>query len=108
MKQSEIGTVRISNQYRDRNKGMVYELRAGDAKLVLCALQNPESSTQWQFSAYPMQSPQLVIVGGWGASRTEAFRAMRDLWVSKGPALGLAAFDWDQVAQALTQVRALG
>lgn len=99
MKKTEEGTVRISNQYRDRTKGMVYELRSAEAKLVL-RLQSRDPS-DWQFSAHPMQSPELVIVGEWSATRMEAFTAMRDLWTSKG----LTPFDWDQVVQALTQVR---
>jgi len=109
MKKSEIGMVRISNQYRDRDRsqGMIYELRWGDEKLVLRSKQSADTSAQWRFSAHPMASPQLAIIGEWGATRIEAFRAMRDLWTAKGPSLGLAKFDWDQVATALTEVRAL-
>ena len=103
MSQSEAGSVRISNQYRDRHKGMVYELRTDDARLVL-SLQSADA--RWQFSAYARQSPELVIMGEWKATRGEAFRSMRDVWLSKGHAL--VPFDWDQVAEALTQVRALG
>lgn len=110
MKKGDVGTVRISNQYRDRDrsKGMVYELRSGDAKLVLRSLEAADASGQWRFSAHPMQSPQLVIIGEWGATRIDAFRAVRELWIARGPSLGLTSFDWDEIAAALTQVRALG
>jgi hypothetical protein len=98
---------KIAQQYRDPSKGMVYELRCGDASLVLRASQSADASAEWRFEAHPMHAPQLVVIGDWNRTRAEAFRAVRELWIEKGPSLGLARFDWDQVASALGTVRAL-
>lgn len=99
---------RITQQYRDREHRMVYELRCGPEALVLRASQQtPDASAEWRFEAHPMQTPQLLVVGAWGATRTDAFHAVRDVWLEKGPSMGLATVDWDKVATALTAVRAI-
>jgi len=106
MKVDRDGT-RITQQYRDRDRRMVYELRCGTASLVLLASQSADPAAEWKFDAHPMESPQLVVVGQWGATRADAFRAVRDLWVARATSLGLAHLDWEQVAKALTAVRAI-
>lgn len=99
---------RITLQYRDRDRRMVYELRHGTSALVLLASQNADtSSAEWRFEAHPAESPQLVVVGKWNATRTDAFRAMRDLWIERSDALGLVHVDWEKVEGALSAVRAL-
>jgi hypothetical protein len=98
---------RIAQQYRDRNQRMVYELRYGSSQLVLLASQSADATHEWRFEAHPMESPQLVVSGEWGATRADAFRTMRDLWIERGEALGLARIDWEKVAVALSSVRAI-
>jgi hypothetical protein len=107
MTKNDPTATRITNQYRDRAHGVVYELRSGGAALVLRATQSADETAEWRFEAHPMQAPQLVVVGSWGATRTDAFRAVRELWLDRASSLGLAVLDWDQVASALTAVRAL-
>lgn len=97
----------IATQYREPGKGMVYELKCGDRRLVLRALQSLDPSAQWRFEARLSDLDQMVVLGDWHATRAGAFRAIRELWQSKSASLGLAFFDWDQVAEALTRVRAL-
>ncbi len=107
MTKNDPEATRITQQYRDREQRMVYELRCGSSALVLRASQSADATAEWRFEAHPMASPQLVVVGSWGATRSDAFRAVRELWLEKGPSLGLAILDWDKVASALTAVRAL-
>lgn len=102
--------LRITNQYRDKDRGgaIAYELRCGEARIVLRASQSAaENSTEWRFEAHTFHAPDLVVIGDWQASRTEALRAVGSLWSSKAPSLGLPMFDWTAVATALTAVRAL-
>lgn len=98
---------RITQQYRDRNQRMVYEVRHGGLLLVLLASQSADPTHEWRFEAHPAQSPQLVVSGAWGATRADAFRTMRDLWIERGEALGLGRIDWEKVADALAAVRAI-
>jgi len=98
---------RITQQYRDRNQRMVYEVRHGASLLVLLATESADPTHEWRFEAHPMQSPQLVVSGQWGSTRADAFRTMRDLWIERGEALGLARIDWEKVAVALASVRAI-
>lgn len=98
---------RITQQYRDRNQRMVYELRHGAFLLVLVSAQSADTSDEWRFEAHPAESPQLVVAGQWHATRADAFNAMRDLWIERGEALGLARVDWPKVADALVAVRAI-
>ncbi len=107
MVKADADAPRITQQYRDRDRRMVYELRHGTSSLVLLASQSADASAEWRFEGHPMESPQLVVVGQWNASRTDAFRAMRDLWIARGDALGLARVDWDKVEGALSAVRAI-
>lgn len=97
----------IRNQYRQPGKGMVYELAFSDEKLVLCAMQSLDPSAQWRFEARVPNASQMVLIGEWHATRVGAFAMLRELWALKAASLGLATFDWDKVASALQQVRAL-
>ena len=98
---------RITQQYRDRNQRMVYEVRHGTSLLVLVSAQSADASDEWCFEAHPADWPQLVVAGQWQATRARAFDARRDLWIERGQALGLARVDWAKVAAALVAVRAL-
>lgn len=98
---------RITQQYRDREGRMVYELRHGTSQLVLVANESKEGAQEWRFEAHPREAPQLVVTGAWSSSRAAAFRTMRDLCVERGEGLGFAKVDWDKVAAALASVRAI-
>ncbi len=102
--------LRITNQYRDKDRGgaIAYELRCGEARIVLRASQGAaDNSKEWRFEAHTFQAPDLVVVGDWQTSRTEALRAVGTLWSAQALSLGLPTFDWTAVATALTAVRAL-
>ena len=98
---------RITQQYRDREGRMVYELRQGTSELVLVARESKDGASEWCFEAHPRETPQLVVTGSWSSSRAAAFRTMRDLCVERGEGLGLTRIDWDKVAAALASVRAI-
>lgn len=98
---------RISQQYRDRERRMVYELRHGTSLLVLTASESADATSEWRFEGHARDQPQLVVVGQWGKTRAEAFHSMRDLWLERGEGSGLARVDWATVATALTDVRAI-
>jgi len=102
--------LRITNQYRDKDRrgAMAYELRCGDARLVLRAAQSAEDhANEWRFEAQSVQPPEIVLIGDWQTSRTAALAAVGTLWTSKAESLGLPTFDWTAVATALTAVRAI-
>ncbi len=99
------GAPRITQQYRDRDGRMVYELRHGTSQLVLVANESKDVAGEWRFEAHPRETPQLVVSGAWSSSRAAAFRTMRELCVERGE--GLAGIDWDKVAAALVLVRAI-
>ena len=98
---------RITQQYRDRQSRMVYELKQGTSRFMLLASQSADPAAEWRFEAHAAQAPQLIVTGSWGKTRTEAFNAMRDLWIARGDSLGLLHVDWEKVAAALTAVRAI-
>ena len=101
------GAPRITQQYRDREGRMVYELRHGTSQLVLVVTENKEGNGEVRFEAHPRETPQLVVTGTWASSRAAAFKTMRELCVERGEALGLARIDWDKVGAALLAVRAI-
>ena len=86
---------------------MIYEVRHGTALLVLMSSQSTDTPGQWRFEAHPAEAPQLVVAGQWQPTRAGAFDTMRDLWIERGEALGLARIDWAKVAVALAAVRAI-
>jgi hypothetical protein len=98
---------RISQQYRDRERRMVYEVQHGTSLLVLLASEGTTARDEWRFEAHSREAPQLCVTGSWEASRKAAFETMRDLWIQRGEALGLAHVDWAKVADALLSVRAI-
>ena len=99
------GAPRITQQYRDREGRMVYELHHGTSQLVLVLSENKEGEVR--FEAHPRETPQLVVTGTWASSRAAAFKTMRELCVERGESLGLARIDWDKVGAALQAVRAI-
>jgi hypothetical protein len=106
LKQDE-NAPRITQQYRDRERRMVYEVRYGTSLLVLLASESEGEVSEWRFEAHPRESPQLVVTGAWAGTRAAAFKTMRELWVERGEGLGLGPIDWDKVAVALESVRAI-
>jgi hypothetical protein len=98
------GAPRITQQYRDRDGRMVYELRHGTSQLVLVANEQV-TGNEWRFEAHSRETPDLVVTGAWSSSRATAFKTMRELCVERGEAL--ASIDWDKVAAALVLVRAI-
>ena len=98
---------RITQQYRDRDGRMVYELRHGTSQLVLVMSESTDGTGNVRFEAHPRETPQLVVTGAWSSSRAAAFKTLRELCVERGEGLGLARIDWDKVGAALLAVRAI-
>jgi hypothetical protein len=108
MKQAEKDSLRITDQFRGR-RGFVYDFRCQGSRLTLCIVPraSPDDSDEWCIEARSSHAPGAVVVAEWGPTRVDALRAVGRTWVSQAPEQGLPSFDWDAVATALTQVRAL-
>ena len=100
--------LRITQQCRARG-GMIYDLKCETSRLTVRVFprENDGDSGEWRIEASTSHSAEAVIITEWGATRAETLREVGRSWVSKAPLHGLPAFDWDAVAQALTDVRAL-
>ena len=101
--------LRITTQYRDREKGMVYELRCGDDRIAVRREEGASvpGGSEWRFEARTPQSPEVVVLGAWVSTRTAALEDVARLWSLKVPSLGIPSFDWVAVATALAAVKAL-
>jgi hypothetical protein len=103
----DVNALRITNQYRDPPRGMVYELACGVDRVALLAAQSDGKVDEWRFEARTAQLPELVLVGEWQHTRAEALGALGRLWTSKVAALGIPSFDWVAVNTALAAVKAV-
>jgi hypothetical protein len=101
-------SLRITHQTRERN-GMVYDLKGDGNRLTLRVFprENSSDAADWRVEARTSEAQAAMVVSAWGATRAEALSSVAGTWTSKGPAQGLPAFDWEDVARVLTAVRAL-
>ena len=102
-------TLRITNQFRSKT-GFVYDLKCNGERLTIniTPRQNTGDAGEWSVEARLGSSPDAKSVPAWGSTRLDALREVGRLWTSQATELGLPTFDWDAVATALSNVRALG
>jgi hypothetical protein len=107
-KNKDKDVLRITQQCRARG-GMVYDLKCESARLTVRVFprESDADSGEWRVEASPSHTAEAVIITEWGATRAETLREVGRSWTSKAAQYGLPTFDWDAVAQVLTDVRAL-
>lgn len=101
--------IRITQQFRSRD-AMVYDLRGRGGRLTLRVTGQGGGDgppTEWRIEAATSSSPDSVVVAERGATRAEALRAVGNAWNEKRLASNLPSFDWESVARAMAEVRAL-
>ncbi len=100
--------MRITGQSRSR-RGMVYDLKANGQRLTLSVFprESQDEPAEWRVEARASSSAEEAVVTHWAATRQEALQEVARMWSSKAESAGLATFDWEAVAQALTAVRAI-
>jgi hypothetical protein len=108
MKQADRDSLRITDQFRGR-RGFVYDLRCQGSRLTLCIVPRGSvaDSDEWCIEARASHAPDAPIVSEWGPTRIDALRAVGRSWAIQAQQRGLPLFDWEAVAKALTEVRAL-
>jgi hypothetical protein len=101
--------LRITNQFRSKG-GMAYDLKCDGVRLTLhvSGRTGSDDPGEWRVEARGGRATEdVVTVVQWGATRTEALRAVAKSWADELATDGLRVFDWEAVAQALSSVRAL-
>lgn len=95
------------NQFRSRT-GFVYDLKENGARLTVSISQRQGVTDPGEWSvAARAGAPADAAIEAWGPTRTDAFREVARLWAEKALLLHLPSFDWEAVATALSEVRAL-
>ncbi len=101
---------RITQQFRS-GESMIYDFRgeAGRFTLRISGRGGADSGppAEWRVEACTGSSPESVVVAEWAPTRAEALRAAGRSWNSKCAANHLPAIDWENVALAMSAVRAL-
>jgi hypothetical protein len=100
--------LKITNQFRART-GFVYDLKADGVRLTLTISQRQgnEEPGDWFVGAKTSSAPDAAAIEAWGATRIDTLREVARLWDEKSLELHLPRFDWDAVAKALSDVRAV-
>ena len=108
MSEKSADTVKIINQFRSRT-GFVFELKAESARLTvrIAQRQSPSDPGEWSAEACPTSESDSTPMVAWGPTRRDALHAVGLCWIAKAKELGLPTFDWDAVATALSDVRAV-
>lgn len=108
MRETNVDAVKITNQFRSKD-GFVYDLRSEGARLTISIMPREHSAEagDWKVEARSGHGPDAVVVTEWGASRVDVLREVGRAWVSRAMELGLPTFDWEAVAKALKDVRAI-
>lgn len=100
--------LRIVMQHRDK-ESMIYELscKGIELEIRMFPLEAAEEPSGWRLEARPGRALGAFCVTESAATRSEALRAIGQKWASSATPDGLPVFDWDAVARALADVRAL-
>lgn len=95
-------------QYREKN-GMAYELEHNGTQLTVrvAPRSNEDDPADWCIEARVGREKDADCVSGWAVTRREALQEVGRRWVSNELTHGLPSFDWEAVAKALSDVRAL-
>jgi hypothetical protein len=108
MRETNVEAVKITNQFRSKD-GFVYDLRSEGARLTVTIMPREHSGDlgDWKIEARASHGPDAVAVTEWGKDRVEVLREVGRSWADKALEHGLPAFDWEAVAKALKDVRAI-
>jgi hypothetical protein len=100
--------VRITNQFRS-GQAMVYDLSCEETRLTvrMTSRPNDDGLGEWTAEAHSRQSPERPTVAEPGATRSDALRAVARSWEVKNGRFGFPTLDWESIARALTDVRAI-
>ena len=101
--------LRIMNQRRVA-AGMEYALRCDGVLLTLQVSPRAGADETEGFNVEARSGrggEPAVVVSEFGTTRLEALQAVGRAWASRIPQHGLAMFDWEAVARALLDVKAL-
>jgi hypothetical protein len=100
--------LRITDQFRS-NRGSVYDLRCQGSRLTLCIAErsNAQDPDNFRVEAWTGARDDANVIAEWGATRAVALSAVGRFWASHASERGLPMFDWESVAKALGEVRAL-
>lgn len=100
--------LRITDQFRS-NRGSVYDLRCQGSRLTVCIAErnNSQDPGNWRVEAWTGPRGDANVIAEWGTTRAVALSAVGRLWAEHASERGLPSFDWESVAKALGDVRAL-
>jgi hypothetical protein len=110
MPKSDEEKFRITQQFRS-GESMIYDFRGETGRFTLRVSgrggDDAGPPTEWCIEACAGSSPESVVAAVWAPTRAEALRAAGESWNSKCVANHLPAIDWENVAFAMSAVRAL-
>lgn len=109
MREDTKDALKITNQYRAKG-GMEYWLKCEGVhlRLLVSPRSNEMDAGEWHVEARAgRSSDDGLVLGEWGPTRIDALLAVGRAWSSKLDSAGLPPFDWDAVAKALQDVKAL-
>lgn len=95
--------LRVATQYF---KGDVRVCEIECAGQILDIHISQKTSGEWTAEAHSDHSDAAIVIVGSGSSRSAAMLALAAAWTEQAPMLGLHAFDWKAVADALRSVNA--
>lgn len=84
---------------------MGYDLDCAGVPLTIRIF--PMLSQQWRIEARTTDTVDAVVVTATAQTRELALREVAQWWRDQIPSLGLPSLDWDGVAEAMLDVRAL-
>ncbi len=104
---SDDSGLRITQQFRSRD-AMVYDLRGAAGRLTLRITgRGDDDGVEWRVEASTSTSPDAISVASSAPTRAKALHAVGQTWTATHIAQNLPLFDWEAVAKALADVRAL-
>jgi hypothetical protein len=110
MKREALGPAvwRVTTQYRVIG-GFVYELEREGTALAVHVSQHRDDDGpgDWRVEAHNGRGADAVVIAESGPTASEALQKVVRAWGERARAFELPALDWDTVATALVNVRAI-
>ncbi len=106
MAEVDKNALKMVEQFRDKSR-MVYDFKRGPDFLSVRIAEEKSEAGEWTIDIRTSNAADGVIITGKGPTKKEALIEAGRTWDSTALIQGLPRFDFEAVAKALTDVRAI-
>jgi hypothetical protein len=87
-------------------QGIVYEVECDGIEVAL-SFASADDERQWQAEGVAKVITSPLVARGFGSSRAQAFRVLRDAWSAQRESCAFPRLDWEAIREVLRSAGAM-